>query len=144
MFKFTGLTKIAERAEPGWGAKQMAASRAMRGDIGDKTLSNKLIADSKLVGDRIKGQLVGGGIGLGVGIPAGYAVAKATKNPWAGILTGIGAHAIGATAGQYKAEKKYLADKGINMSRLGFKLKLDDKAKGKYLSDKYTGGGYKS
>jgi len=144
MFKFTGITKIAKKEEPGWGAKQMAASRAMRGDITDKTLSNKLVADSKLVGDRIKGQLVGGGYGLGVGIPAGYAVYKATKNPLAGVMTGAVSYGIGATAGQYKADKKHLANKGIDMSRLGFKMKLDDKAKEKYLSDKYTGGGYKS
>tara|TARA_Y100000310_G_scaffold16877_1_gene16800 strand:- start:269 stop:514 length:246 start_codon:yes stop_codon:yes gene_type:complete len=81
MFKFTGLTKMAEREEPGWGAKQIAAGRAMRKDLSDKSLSNKLIADPELIGERVKGQLSHGIPGLALGTAAGVAYAKKKKNP---------------------------------------------------------------
>lgn len=133
----------------------MAEIRAMRSG------PNSIMADSELIGDRSKGQLKGGIKGFGYGAAAGAAAgiasqlrgarmnlfgapikpgtATAAAALIAGYIGGVG----GSASGQYKANKKYLANKGIYMQALGFKRSiLSDKAKKKYLSDKYQGGGY--
>jgi len=145
------LEKIAKednRPEAGYWATGMANQRAMR--RGNKGVA-KHLATNEVIGGRMHsgliGALQGGAIGAGVGAAAGLAssvVSKGKLGPGLGAaLGGLGGVVVGDAVGQYKADKKYLGDRGIKLRAAGFrKAKLTDEAKKKYLSSKYKGGGY--
>lgn len=148
-----GLAKTAkedDRPEPGFFARNMAATRAMR--RGEKGVDMAL-ANPELIGERTTRGLKGavkGGVGGALGGAAGGALlALATKSkPGAGAGAGavlgglIGAHG-GQAHGMYTADRDFLKKKGITMRNLGFSLDMDDEAKKKFLHKKYRGGGYK-
>lgn len=140
------MEKIAEvdnRPEAGYWAKNMSATRAMRrSDTG----IGVGIAKNDLVKKRLKASfigpeaLIGTAIGAGVGLAtSAYGVHESAIGALAGGLAG---NLIGGTIGSYKADKKYLAEKGIDKGFWGIKS-MTDGAKQKYLLDKYRGGGYK-
>jgi len=150
------MIKIAKkdgRPEPGYWATHMAASRSMRrGDTGVR----KAIATDDLIGSRmsqgLKYMAKGLGIGAGVGAGVGLATNIASKANTIGKVKGTGLGAaiggavglvIGDDVGMYKADKAYLADRGIGIRAMGFKRpSLTAGAKKKYLSSKYQGGGF--
>lgn len=145
--KMRGIEKKAgpeHVVEPeSWWQGQQGMGRAMR--AGDSGL-NKYLADSELVGDRLKRGLVQGlvgtGIGAGVGGLGGAAVGHlVSRRPGAGALIGALTGAavgggIGDMRGQMHADRDYLAKRGIQTT--GF-LNL---GRGKYTpeaANKYLG-----
>ncbi len=152
------MTKIAkkdDRPEPGYWATQMAGARAMRrGHTG----ARQMIAKDEVIGKRmsqgLKHMVQGLGIGTAAGAAAGLAANVATKGKTMGLsragATGAGAAVggllgavIGDDVGMYKADKEYLAERGIGLRAFGFKRPtLTPGAKKKYLSSKYQGGGF--
>ena len=156
---FIKLAQMVEdnRPEPGYWARQMAGSRAIRrSDTG----AGKLIASNEVIGGRLisglKGMLIGAGIGaaaLGGGTAGAKILGKLIKSPrlaeitmrdigTASLVGGIPGALVGDATGKYKFEKKYLKDKGIDLNVWGVQG-MSSNAKKKYLLDKYRGGGYK-
>jgi len=136
------LEKVAaedNRPEAGYVGKSMAVNRAMRQtDSG----TGAVLADPKLIKERLGKGLTRGAIGTIGGGVLGYLAGMATKNKAIG--TGVGG-ILGANAGfyngLYSADKEYLKDKGIDQRFYGTK-DMTPEAKKKYLSTKYKGGGY--
>ncbi len=133
--------KIAKE-DPGYFAKQMATTRAMRAK--EKGVGT-LVADPKLIGERLEKSIT-------YGIPS--AMAGATAGIWAGKLSkvhpgvagaigGVTAGYLGSAYGMQKATQQYLAKKGIGVSMWGNVKTMTPKAKKKYLHEKYRGGGFK-
>ena len=151
------MTKIAkkdDRPEAGYFATNMAATRAMRrGHTG----ARQAVETNELIGARftqgLKHMVPGLGIGAGVGATGGLVatvLSKGKYKPTKAQGAGMGAIAGGALGaitgdgiGQYKADKKYLADRGFGLRAFGFRSStLTPEAKKKYLSSKYQGGGF--
>ncbi|KYK22668.1 hypothetical protein AYK24_00140 [Thermoplasmatales archaeon SG8-52-4] len=132
--------KLAKE-DPGYFGKQMAATRASR--IHDSA-AGTLVADPKLIKKRFEKAITygvpaaigGAGVGALVGKMKGYTGFGAAAGA---ILAGYG----GEVAGILKADKEYLAKKGIELSAFGNVKKMTPEAKKKYLHEKYRGGGYK-
>lgn len=144
--------KADNRPEAGYFARQTAATRALRAS--DKGIG-QVFADPKLIKNRIIKSTTHGAAGAAGGGAAGAAggallaaLSKGKIKPRQG--AGIGAVVGGAAGGlvgnihvQTKADAEYLKPKGIKHRRMGMDFELDDKAKRRYLSRKYRGGGYK-
>jgi len=141
----TKIAKTDDRPEPGYWATLMTAARATR--RGDKGWRQGIVSDEVLstrMSGSIKGMAKGIPVGAGIGLVSA-ALSKGKVTPTAGAMIGAFPGLLfGSLAGQFKADKEYLAPKGIKLKALGFKRpELTGAAKAKYLSDKYQGGGYK-
>lgn len=142
--------KKKEKKDPGYWAKQRAAGRAIR--AGDKGLDRYMI-DPKLMHERrkesLKGLARGGLKGAGAGAAAGALSAlisgqKGRALNKALVGAGLGAYvggAAGSTKGMIKSDIEFLKKKGFKPKWGGLSVELDAKAKKKYLSKKYKGGG---
>lgn len=119
-----------EVEQPGYLDRHRAVVRATR--AGDKGI-NRFLANDELVGQRVKGQMLGTLKGLGVGALAGLAAGGVLKHPAEGAVLG---GAIGGAAGQihgsYKADRDHLAKKGIKLKYLGLDSELSPEAIEKY------------
>jgi hypothetical protein len=118
--------KNDEDISPGFIATQHGIHKAMRS--GNKGLG-QFVADSELVGSRLK-KGVGHGLlgGLG-GAAVGHLVGGSGG---AGALLG---GALGYGHGLYSADKEYLGKRGIKMKHLGLSADFDRKAAKKYLAE---------
>jgi len=119
---YNRLVKMAQdphTIDPGFMDAQQAMQRAMRG--GSKGVG-QFMANSELIGDRLKGQLggvlLGGGGGALAGGLAGALAGRGGAGPGAAIGAGIGA-LTGQVAGGMRADKKYLLRKGISPKAYG-------------------------
>lgn len=135
------------RVVPGsWRSGQKGMVRAMRrpGSVG----LDKYIADPQLIGERqigsMKGGLKGGGIGAGVGTLLGAgasALSKGRLSPLEGAgigaaLGGLTGLSVGQGVGAYNADKRFLANRGIKVTRAGFgRGKFTEEAAKKYLKE---------
>lgn len=142
-----------EFKEPGYWDKQKAILRAST----DQSISGRKKGGNSIIGVRnpdmmrnnLKGSFKGMGKGLasgaGIGGLAGLALAKRGVGKYGsrkklgailGALSGASAGSvIGSHVGGYKADQKYLAKKGVKMSRGGFKTELTPAARKKYITD---------
>lgn len=129
---WNGFEKRAEdQKKPGWWARQKGAVRAMS----DKNLGGVVgIANSELVGDRVKRGLGHGAVGAAAGAGLGALAGLIKKNPAAGAAIGtlLGAYA-GNTHGLYTADRDYLAKKGIKLKWLGIDNEFSPEAEQKYI-----------
>lgn len=136
-----GLNKLASEKHvtpESWWAGQKGISRSMRAP--GSTGIGKALADPQLVGNRVlhglKHGLVGAGIGAGGGAAIGAGVGG-KKKALLGALLGMGIGGLsGQTHGMYKADKEWLAKKGITPTMLGLgRGKFTPEAAKKYLKD---------
>jgi hypothetical protein len=136
------MEKIAEvdnRPEPGFWAKQMAIGRTGGKEYSQNSLKAMFGPETGI------GALAGGATGvIAGGLLQGGPTYRRTAATSLGIMGAISGGALGSSIGHDKYLKGYLADRGIELKNLGFKVNLNDEAKQKYLSDKYRGGGFKS
>jgi hypothetical protein len=97
--------------DPGWWESQKGVSRAMRrSDHG----VDKLLADPKLIGERVTKGLKGAIVGAGAGGLSGAAAGIVGGNATLGALIGAAVGAtIGQSAGLAMADNEYLRKKGI-------------------------------
>jgi len=133
-----GFMKQAEQEkDPSWFKRQMGAVRAKRhGENG----INRLFSSKKYLADTFKGEgkgaLKGTAIGGAAGGLAGLAKAKTGKGALAGAaLGGLLGMGVGGAVGFHKADRKYLAEKGIKTTHLGFDHEFSPEAKKTYIDD---------
>lgn len=144
-----------DRPEPGFWSKQAATSRAMRrADSG----FGKYIASDELIGARttqpMKYGLGAGAVGAGLGAATGALLdptrggrAKFGRKGTAAIgaaVGGLGGMLGGSSYGSYRADKDYLAKRGIYIGVTGLSPSFSKEAARKYLHRDYAGGGYAS
>jgi hypothetical protein len=119
-----------EVEQPGYMDRQRAVYNAQR--AGGKGI-DQFLANDELVGQRMKGQMLGSLKGLGIGGLGGLAVGGALGHPGAGAVAG---GALGSLAGQihgsYAADRDHLAKKGIKLKYLGLDSELSPEAIEKY------------
>ena len=137
----------------GFWDKQKAVMRAST----DQSISGRKKGGNSIMGirntdmhrDNLKGSFKGMGKGLisgaGVGGLAGLALAKrgagkyGSRKKLGAILGAISGASVGGTVGThvggYKSDQKYLAKKGVKISRGGFKTELTPAARKKYITD---------
>ena len=129
--------EFKEKRKDGFWAKQKAVVRASTG-------SKSGIIGIKHAGmqkQNLKGQMRGFGKGAAVGGAAGATIGALMKGRGssgkraltAGLLAGGLGGLTGQQIGGYKADQKYLARKGVKVSRGGLKVELTPKARKKYL-----------
>lgn len=134
------------KEKDGYWAKQKARVRAETDQsiTGRKKGGNSImgIRNPDMIKQNFKGQMKGMGKGALVGGTAGAIASQAMKRAKGkrGKAALVGAAIGGAfggltgqSVGGYKADKKYLAKKGVNISRGGFKTELTPAARKKYL-----------
>jgi len=132
-----------EKKKPGYFARNMAASRAMRAsDTGVKSV----LAKKELIKARTKNMPVNFLVIPAASTAAGAGLGRLVKRTGAGAVVGA---TIGLGTGYFKnlidmvrADKKYLKGKGMNMNQFTGNVKLSPEAAQKYLHKKYVGGGY--
>lgn len=135
---FKGFEKqAAKNDDPSWWEKQKGVYRAMQAS--DKGVG-QFLANSELVGDRMKRGLGHGLVGAAGGAGLG-ALAGAGHSGSRGALVGAGLGGLagllgGDVHGQYTADKKYLDRRGIKQKYLGLSSDFSPEAKKKYI-DKY-------
>lgn len=123
-----------EDAKPGYWARSRGVVRASS----DRNLGGIIgIPNNDLTGARVtKGLghgLVGGAGGAAVGGLAGL-LSKGKVSPrLATAIGGLLGYSIGRAHGSYQADKKYLADKGINLKYLGLDSEFSPEAQKKYI-----------
>ena len=133
----------------GFWEKQKAVLRAST----DQSISGRKKGGNSIIGIRnpdmvkenlkgtLKGMGKGGAAGIGIGSLAGLALAKrggSRKKLGAILGAAVGGSAgsiAGSHVGGYKADQKYLAKKGVKISRGGFKTELTPAARKKYITD---------
>jgi len=138
-----GKTAMDEKKKPGYFARNMAASRAMRAsDTGVKSV----LAKKELIKARTKNMPVNFLVIPAASTAAGAGLGRLVKRTGAGAVVGA---TIGLGTGYFKnlidmvrADKKYLKGKGMNMNQFTGNVKLSPEAAQKYLHKKYVGGGY--
>lgn len=129
-----GFMKQAEQEkDPSWLKKQLGEMRARR--HGEKG-KNRIFASKKLMVDALKGQAKGALKGTAIGGAAGGLAGLATGNTGKGAIGGaLLGGLLGSSVGAYKADKKYLAEKGIKLKHLGFNSDFSPEAKKTYIDD---------
>lgn len=114
-----------------WFDRQMGVTRASR--MSDSGLG-KIVAKPELIKKRFIGGAKGIGIGALGGAAIGAGVGALSKNTLLGTLMGIGAGALtGEVAGISRADNRYLKDRGIRTTRLGFDYSYTPEASQKYI-----------
>lgn len=144
--------KFGRRALAGAGIGALVSEVSRRANNSNKKTPTG-IPHPDLYDKQKRGQVTGGAKGAAIGAALGGVAGKAMsiykarkgrlsksriakpdkRAMWGAIGVGAGGLAVGQTAGDYNARKKYLKKKGVRLSNYGLKVDLDPKARRKYL-----------
>lgn len=128
-------SKKYKKYEGGYWSGQDAATHAMQ------RKHNDIIADKKLIKERLKGMALPLGAGFGTGLLGDIAISRLKKTGPRFPFFATAGSLIASLIARGSADKKYLENKGIKTTGIFGKVThMTPEAKKKYLAVKHGGG----